>query len=63
MTAQLKSEREASAKEKLENEKILADLKQNHKIEIDRIKLEYEKRLEDTTKALNEKLKIDIKGR
>lgn len=39
--AQLKSEREANEKEKLENEKILTDLRQDHKIEIDRIKSEY----------------------
>ena len=63
-TAQLKFEHEQTLeKEKLKNEKSLADLRHEHTIEVDRIKSEYEKRLEDTTNALNDKLnnsQIDV---
>ena len=56
-TAQTKSQHEeALEKEKLKNEKSLADLRHEHTVEIDRIKSDYEKRLEDTENDLNEKL-------
>lgn len=53
---------EALEKEKLKNNKNLADLRHEHTIEVDRIKYVYEKRLNDAN-ALNEKLhnsQIDV---
>jgi hypothetical protein len=54
LTAELKFERKANAKEKLENEKILFDLRQDHQIEIDRIKSYYEATQTDSAKANSE---------
>lgn len=62
--AKLVAEREdAIEKERIENEHILENLKSQHLIEIEKIKADYEMRLEATTNALNERLKnseIDI---